>query len=172
MLLLMGKARVGKSSIAKSLLLELGERLAMGLYTEEIVENGERVGFNMVNHRGEVKIIAHINFSTDIKVARYCVDINGVDEIMLPIIEEAINEVDDRVLILDEIGFMQLSSPSIRSACLKLLDSKKRIIATTTNKSDAWIDNYKSHQNIKVIEITMDNRVDIKKDLLSLCRLS
>lgn len=59
MILITAKPRMGKSAAIKNIINKVGINNCIGFYTEEIKENGERVGFQAVTLSGRTEIFAY-----------------------------------------------------------------------------------------------------------------
>ena len=153
----------GKSTLLKKVISGLENKV--GFVTNEIRENGERIGFEIETHLGEKTTLADANFQTDFQVSKYFVDIDNLDKI-IPKVSEFNNK---NILFLDEIGQMQLFSESFKNLVLKYFDSPNTCIATVSKiYSDEFIDKIKKRNDVILIEITEENRDLTEKHLTEL----
>jgi len=162
-LLLTGVPGSGKTSILKEVLAQV-EKSAGGFYTEEIRVVGVRQGFRIVSLDGQSATLAHINIKSPYRVSKYGVDIKGLEEVAVPAIRRAINEND--IVVIDEIGKMELFSPSFRQAVLEAVESGKKLLGTIMLKPDPWADKLKQHPAVKVVSVTRINRGQISNQVL------
>jgi nucleoside-triphosphatase THEP1 len=164
-LLITGMPRSGKSTLLNKLIQEIDQKV--GFVTNEVRKDGERVGFELVNHKREKSMLASVNFETNFKVSRYFVDINALDEMILGV--EKVGEHD--ILFLDEIGQMELFSDKFKALVEKYLDSPNVCIATLSKiYSDEFIEKIKNRTDVFLVEINEENRDEKEKYLKTLLR--
>jgi nucleoside-triphosphatase len=79
-ILLTGPPRCGKSTLIEKIVKKI-DTPAIGLFTMEIRESGERVGFsfNMLNHR--TGVLAHQDIHSRFRVGRYGVNLENIDQL-------------------------------------------------------------------------------------------
>jgi len=150
-----GKPGIGKTTLILKILKELNLK-ASGFYTKEIREGPTRVGFVITNLKGETKTFAHVKFKSNYRVSKYGVDISAVEEIGVKAIEEGISK--KQLIIIDEIGKMELYSDKFQKAVIEALNSKSPVLGTITKSPLPFVEKVKSRKDVKVMEITKDNR--------------
>ena len=161
--LLTGRPGTGKTSLIKQAIAQTDNR-AGGFYTEEIRLHGVRKGFRLVTLDGEDTILSHVDFHTPYRVSKYSVDIDGLDRVGVPALYKAARQGD--VVIVDEIGKMELFSHRFREAVSWIIDSGVRILGTIMLPPDPWADNIKCHPQVNLLTVSPDNRPQILADLL------
>jgi nucleoside-triphosphatase len=156
-LLLTGRPGVGKTTLIKAVAQALGE-CADGFYTEEIRERGKRQGFRLLGLRGERAILAHVRYQKRgrPRVGRYGVDVDALDRVGVAALERALARAD--VVIVDEIGKMELFSERFKAAVLAALDGEAPLIATVMARSHSWVDALKARPGVTLWEVTVENR--------------
>lgn len=159
-ILITGIPRSGKSTLLKKLIAEVDQKV--GFVTNEVLKDGERIGFELENHKGKRSTLADVGFKTNFKVARYFVDINNLDEIV-----SSVDKFEDGdLLFIDEIGQMQLFSEKFKTFVTKFFDSKNTCVATISKVySDEFIETIKKRDDIILIEINQENRESKEKYL-------
>jgi nucleoside-triphosphatase len=162
--LLTGVPGSGKTSILKEVLAQAGKS-AGGFYTEEIRVGGVRHGFKIVTLDGQGATLAHIDTQSPYRVSKYGVDLAALEGMAVPAIRKAIQECD--VVVIDEIGKMELFSPSFREAVLKAIESGKRVLGTIMLKPHPWADQIKQHPGVKVVPVTRMNQRQVANQVLS-----
>ena len=164
-ILITGMPRSGKSTLLKKLIANFDKKV--GFITNEVRKDGERIGFELENHKGEKSMLANVDFKTNFKVSRYYVDIKNLDEI-IPSVHN-FNEHD--FLFLDEIGQMELFSEKFKELVKKYLNSLNTCIATLSKVySDEFTEIIKKRDDIFLIEINEENREEKEKHLETLLR--
>ncbi len=171
-LLLRGRPGIGKTTIVKKLAVELkkGNKNIFGFYTEEIREGGIRRGFRVINFGGKDDVMAHIDFKTPHRVSKYGVDLARFERIALPELEKGKRE--EGIIVIDEIGKMELFSERFREMVKELFLGDKLIIATIPISPLPFIQTLIKMPNTEVIEITISNRErlfeELKRRIISL----
>jgi nucleoside-triphosphatase len=161
--LLTGKPGTGKTTVIKQAIAG-SEIKAGGFYTEEIRSGGTRQGFRIVTLYGQDAILAHVDNPSRYRVSKYGVDIGNLDNIGVSAIERAIAESD--LIVIDEIGKMELFSPRFREAVLKAIDSGKKVLGTIMLNPHPFADDVRRRPNVKVVELTRDNHDQVLKEIL------
>ena len=150
-ILLSGPPGCGKTSLIKSVLKELKGAVAAGFYTSEIREKGIRMGFKISSLDGRESTLAHVNYKGPHRVSKYGVSIENLESIGLKAIADAIR--DAGIIVIDEIGKMELFSEKVRKAILDALDSPKRVLGTIMMANDPFADQIKKRKDVQVVEI-------------------
>ncbi len=125
---------------------------AGGFYTEEIRSGETRLGFRLVTLDGESAILAHVNIHSPYRVSKYGVDIDNLDRVGVFALHKATEECD--LVVIDEIGKMELFSASFREAVLQIIDSGKRVLGTIMLNSNPWADAIKLKPQVNLITVT------------------
>jgi len=161
-ILIKGKPGIGKTTLIKRLV----ERLEVekgGFYTEEMREHGFRVGFRIVTLDGRKGILAHVGIRSKFRVGKYFVNISDIDNMA---VDSIISSLNKDVIIIDEIGRMELISEKFKDAVLKALN-KGRVLGTIKATSDKFTDEIMKRNDTKVIEINLRNRNNLIDKILS-----
>ena len=161
MILLTALPRTGKSTAIQKIIQMLGKRNCGGFYTEEIRENGERVGFRIKTLSGKEGLLSHVNIESEYRISRYGVDLDTFERICLEELKNALAGDSIKYIIIDEIGPMQLFSEEYKKLLIELLKSKKQVIGTIFMNPYEWLDDFKKQDGIELIEITFDNRDEL-----------
>ena len=161
MILLTALPRTGKSTAIHKIVQMLGIKNCGGFYTEEIRENGERVGFRIKTLSGKEGLLSHVNIESEYRISRYGVDLDTFERICLEELKNAITNDNIKYIIIDEIGPMQLFSKEYKRLLIELLKSKKQVIGTIFMNPYEWLDDFKKKDGIELIEITFDNRDEL-----------
>ena len=138
---------------------EHGYKVA-GMITEPIVENNKTIGFYVTNWTTrERKIFAHVDYENKEKVGKFGVDITALEEIGVPAIEKAILDNTINIIIIDEIGKMEMLSEKFCEMVIEALDSDKPIMVTLHKKSRTpLLQDVRRRDDIRILEVTPVNR--------------
>jgi nucleoside-triphosphatase len=156
-LLLTGRPGVGKTTVIRAVVARLGAR-AGGFYTEEIREQGRRTGFRLIALDGPTGTLAGVDTRSPYRVGKYRVCLEDLERVGVAALRRAVDRADLSVVVVDEIGKMELFSPAFREAVLAALESPKPVLATVMARPQPWVDALKARADVTVVEVTLDNR--------------
>lgn len=162
-----GLPRCGKTTLIKEILKELKVQ-ARGFFTEEIRKRGERIGFKIVTLSGKTGILAEKGFKNPYKVSKYGIILQDLEEIGVKELEEGLK--GNFLLVIDEIGSMELYSEKFKKVVLASLESKNKILGTIRLKPNPFCDKIKERKDTKVFYLKRENKTEVKekiKELLS-----
>jgi len=152
-----GKTRTLLKIVEK---LEEKETIVGGMVTESIDDaQGNRIGFRIINWlTKEEGVLAHESFTdAKIKVGKFGVDLNALENVGVPAIEQAIREAE--VIIIDEVGKMEMESDRFCAAVKAALDTPKPMIMTLHKKSrNPLLQDIRRRDDIRILEVTKINR--------------
>jgi len=161
--LLSGAPGVGKTTIIRQAIVTVKER-AGGFYTGEIRSQGVRQGFEIITLDGSSAILAHVNIRSPHRVSKYGVDTGNLDKVGVAALRRAIQECD--IVVIDEIGKMELFSVAFREAVLEALESRKKLLGTIMLPSHPWADQIKRDPRVKVLLVSRTNHQQVLEELL------
>jgi nucleoside-triphosphatase len=160
--LLTGRPGCGKTTLVKRVVKNLPQR-AGGFYTEEIREGGIRVGFRLVTLDGNEGVLAHVDFETAERLGKYKLDLSALETVGVRAVREAVRA--RQLVVIDEIGPMEIRSAVFRGAVSEALDSELPILATIFSRSLPFTDGIKSRPDVVLIEVRPDNRERLVSEL-------
>ena len=161
--LLTGRPGTGKTSLIKQAIAGIEDR-AGGFYTEEIRSQGVRQGFKLVTLDGRSATLAHIDIHSQYKVSKYGVDIDSLDRVGVSALDKAVQQCD--LVVIDEIGKMELFSANFREAVLRVINSGKRLLGTIMLNPHPWADTIKLKPQVNLITVTRANYHQVLQELL------
>ena len=152
-LLLKGKPGTGKTALIKEALARTKVK-GDGFYTEEIRTGGIRQGFKIVTLDGQEAILAHIDISSPHQVSKYGVDTDSLNRVGVSVLRQALKESD--LVVIDEIGKMELLLPQVREAVTLAINSGKRVLGTIMLNPHPFADEIKCHSEVETLLVTRD----------------
>lgn len=75
------------------------------------------------------------------------------------------NSGDARLIIMDELGFMENDAHLFRQEVLHLLDGEIPILGVIKPRRTPFLDSIRAHKNVTTIEVTVENRDEVFKKL-------
>ena len=157
-----GMPGVGKTQTLLKIIGSLEESgyTVEGMITKPITKKKKRVGFYVIDWQTDEKeVFAHIDFETKEKVGNYGVDLDALEKIGVPAIEKAITDKEVDVIVIDEIGKMEMLSERFCEIVIDAMDSDKPIMVTLHKKSRTpLLQDVRRRDDIRILEVTPVNR--------------
>ena len=155
-----GRPGVGKTSVLLRAVNGLKNRgyLIGGMISRDVREGGIRVGFEITDFStGQRGWLAHVNQLSGPQVSKYRVNLTDLDAIGVGSILDAIRNAD--IIIVDEIGPMELFSSAFRDAVVQAVESNKPFLGTIHfGLRDSFINNIRKRADAEIFEVTYENR--------------
>jgi nucleoside-triphosphatase len=164
-IILTGVPGIGKTTLAARIAESLGDR-AGGVITGEIREEGSRTGFVIESLDGERRILASKHLRRGPRVGRYRVDVENLDAVGIGALRRALDR--KQIIVIDEIGKMELISAGFRAMILEALDSRLPTVATMGVSKNTFTEAVRKRPDAEVIFITTENRDALKDRVLEL----
>lgn len=156
--LITGRPGCGKTSLIKEVLGQLRIKVG-GFYTQELRHGGRRQGFEIITLDGKTAPLALVGFPSSYQVSKYGVDIKGLEEVGVKAIYEGMLYRD--LVVIDEIGKMELFSEAFKQAVLAVLNSPKPLLGTIMFSPHPWADRIKAHPQVRVLFLDRSNRPQV-----------
>lgn len=169
-ILLTGSPGTGKTTACRKILeyFSASGIRARGFITEEIRESGKRKGFRIVTLDGKTGILSHVDHRSRHTVGRYGVNLTDLEQVALP--EILPRGEREELIVIDEIGTMELKSRAFQETLVRTLDSPARVLATIKLGGHPLIRKIKLRPDVHLIELTPANRDSIPEKLLEMLR--
>ena len=153
--LITGKPGVGKTTLIQKIVERMRSVHMAGFYTTEVRSKGFRLGFELQGLNGKRRTLAHVDIDSRHRVGKYKVDTGGFEEFLE--ILDLLNP-DVELIVIDEIGKMELFSNCFRSLIRDVLNSDKQVLASIALEGEGFIREIKQRSGIHLLEVTQDNR--------------
>jgi nucleoside-triphosphatase len=127
-----------------------------GFLTRELRERGERVGFTLETLDGRRGVLAHVGLRGGPRVGRYGVAHDDLERLAIPVLR-----VDAAVVVVDELGKMELASVAFRNAVIALLERPVALVATVHAGRHPFTDELKRRPSVAVLQLTRANRDEL-----------
>ena len=160
--LLTGTPGTGKTSLIRQALADF-EGSAGGFYTEEIRSGGARLGFKLVTLDGHEAMLAHTDLSKRFRVGKYGVDVESLEKVGVAALRRAAESCG--LVVIDEIGKMELFSAKFRETVLEIIGRGKRVLGTIMLQPHPWADVIKQDPRVNLVTLTRNNYQQVLEDL-------
>ncbi|WEU40103.1 MAG: nucleoside-triphosphatase [Candidatus Odinarchaeum yellowstonii] len=163
-ILVTGPPRSGKTTLIKNIVEELNKK-TIGFITEEFLKQGKRVGFKIKTFSGLESMLASIdNKHTSVFVGKYGVFLENL-ELVLETLEKELKTGSYDLIVVDEIGKMELSSKRFRDFITESLDLGK-VFGSIMLYDNAFTKSVKERTDTKVYTLTRGSWVNVKNKIL------
>lgn len=167
-ILLTGRPGVGKTTAVKKIVAQLGRRVG-GFYTREIRGQGHRTGFEIVTLDGRTAWLASRSstaiFKDEVTLGRYRVNLRAIDSTAVPAMQRALAEA--RIILIDEIGPMELASALFCQTVLDILAGESPVIGAIVERPHPFADRVKAYPGVQVMTITLANRNELPEQIVA-----
>jgi len=160
LLLLTGSPGVGKTTVLRKIVdsLRLKGFDIGGMLSQEVRHEGARVGFEIVDlNTGAKGWLAEVTPKKGPRVGRYTVNLQDLESIGVAAIGDAVKRTD--VVVIDEIGPMELYSEKFRQAVIMAAESSKLVLAVVHENSRVnLVADMKAREDAELYLVTPMNR--------------
>jgi nucleoside-triphosphatase len=149
-ILLTGNPGSGKTTAIRAVVESLRGRIPVtGFFTEDLREEGRRVGFRGVTLDGRDFLLAHIRNSGSARVGPYGVDLSGLETTGL----ESLSPRAGYLFVVDEIGKMECLSEAFKTRVAELLEGDAPLLATVAAVGVGFVKRARNHSRAKLYTI-------------------
>jgi nucleoside-triphosphatase len=129
-----------------------------GMVTEPIIEKQRRTGFQITNWlTKEHAVFAHETLKSRIRSGRYGVNLQALEDVGTRALKEARESAD--VIVIDEVGKMEVESEIFTKAVVESLDASKSIVMTLHKKSrNPLLQDIRRRDELRLLEVTPVNK--------------
>jgi nucleoside-triphosphatase len=159
--LVTGPPRVGKTTVLQRTIDRLPDLDVGGVCSPERRENGDRVGFDLVDLRtGDRERLASVDRMEGPSVGKYRVDVAAVDAFAGRALGRAREDCD--LVAIDEIGPMQVHSDAFVRETRRALDADLPVLAAIEARpAGGFVDEVYGRGDVELFEVTVENREEL-----------
>jgi nucleoside-triphosphatase len=114
-----------------------------------------------------------VTFDRPVPFDRYRVNLDAIDAVGVPALLDALDQ--GQVVVVDEIGPMEILSPPFRDAIFRILDSDAAVVGAIVlcpqppvlSLGEGFADRVKAHPRVTVRTISAGNRDDLPAQVFS-----
>ncbi len=138
---------------------------AAGFYTEELrsSKGGGRLGFDVVTLDGRRGPLARVGRPGP-QVGKYAVDLSSFQDIGVRAVEAGLRELDT-LLVIDEVGKMELLSAAFVTLLERAFRSPNPLLGTILHRVHPLADRFRRAPGVELIPVTRQNRDALPAEL-------
>ncbi|XP_017122373.1 nucleoside-triphosphatase THEP1 [Drosophila elegans] len=181
-IIITGPPGVGKTTLVRKICSNLRDKghILRGFYTEEVRSEGsgfgQRIGFDVVTLDGKHGILSRENTTDKLrrpKVGKYSVFIQDFEDLTLPLLAKKDSGPEPELLVIDEVGKMELLSKRFESAVGELLRKKRPLVVTIPEKSSLiLVEQLRKTSGSILYQVTKTNRNTLSTEIADLITMS
>jgi nucleoside-triphosphatase len=157
-ILLTGVPGSGKTTLIQRVLQAVPVQ-AHGFYTREIREQGVRKGFEIVTLAGETGVLAHMDIRSQERIGKYGVDLQALDSVAVAALQAGLSS--GSLLVIDEIGPMELLSEHFRRTVMQVLESPLPLLGSIVKRPHPFADRIKRLPQVTLVTVSPRNRDEL-----------
>ena len=129
-----------------------------GMVTQPIIEDNKRTGFYVIDWASKEKaVFAHVDISSKFMVGKFGVDLQALEDVGVKALLKACEDAD--VIVIDEVGRMEVESETFIQTVKHALDLEKPILLTLHKKSrNPLLQDIRRRDDVRILEVTPINR--------------
>ncbi len=160
MIVITGRPGIGKTTVFTKVVGKIREHgfVVGGIVCPEVRSGGVRAGFKVVDLLSGSQgwlARASVDCPKELRVSKYCIDVDGVVSVGVNAILEAVSKAD--VVCIDEIGPMELRVGQLKDAIIYALRNSRNVFAVTHWRLDDY-DVLTLLKGAVRYEVTLSNR--------------
>jgi len=154
---LTGKTGLGKTAIIEEVLKRTSLSYG-GFQTKAYLKEGKLVGFKIVDLVTKKEEIIALLSETGI-----IINPEGFERLGVEAIKRGMEE--KKLIIMDELGFMELAAPNFQNKVWEALRNDKPVLGVMKMHKNDFLDKIRDGNHVQIICVTENNRERIKDQL-------
>ena len=134
------------------------ELIIGGMIDEPLTDGRRKIGFTVRNiMTGETEVFATTATESKVMIGKIGVDLAKFESVSIVAIREACEKCD--IIVIDEVGKMEVESQAFIDAVKEALDMDKPMIITLHKKSrNPLLQDIRRRDDVRILEVTPTNR--------------
>jgi len=166
-ILLTGAVGSGKSTVVDGVL-RLLQVAYGGFRTTRCLVDNRRAGFTITDiMTGATALIAE--FSADGELIAHP---EGFETIGVRAIKRALAAEEIEIIVMDELGFLELGAPRFQAAVLQALHGPKPVLGVLKQRHNSFLDEIRMLHNVRIINVDKHNRDRLPAEIAPALRSS
>ena len=170
-IIITGPPRCGKSTLISKLIDFYKDKkyVIHGFLTPEVRKENKRIGFDIldINSRERTELARIEGIKSPFKLGKYNVFVENLELVIKKL--ESLEHLRHDLIIIDEIGKMELFSKKFQNYMIDLFKSNLKVIATIGQKMQHSIKNFiMSKPNVICLNLNRNNQKEIFQKILSI----
>ncbi|MCL2281673.1 MAG: nucleoside-triphosphatase [Dehalococcoidia bacterium] len=135
-LFIQGQSRIGKSTLLRNTLIPVAASVA-GFVTQRLMENEKVIGYRALSIAGDLPLLetGYETNQSGIFLINFQLDISVLESVIL-LVEQATKSPSCKLILLDEIGGVELKSGVFFDALLRIMNGEKPCIGVWKSTSN------------------------------------
>lgn len=164
-----GPPGIGKTTLVQKVVSSLRKAgiPCQGFVTQEVREGGRRIGFDIITLEGKSAILSRVRPESggrrECRVGQYVVDVPAFESLAIPLFRTQMNS--KHVLVLDEIGKMEMFSQGFVSEVRQVMSKPSTTVLTTIpvpkGRPIPLVEEIRSRKDSYLINLSRENRDDV-----------
>lgn len=140
-----------------------------GMVSREVKEKGIRIGFELEDLKTGIKgWLAHKEICQGPRIGKYFVNMEDLDNIGVGAIQNSLMNPKINLIVIDEIGPMELFSNNFVNAVRNVINGDKPLLCSIHGKSrHSLLDEIRTLDKTSIITINFENRDHMHNDISS-----
>ena len=159
-LILTGTPGVGKTTLIKECAYPHADQVG-GFFTEELRDGSERKGFVVKTFDGRSAVLAMKGLKSRHRLNKYGVDLRAIEETAVPSALAALSE--KRVVVVDEIGPMELLSERFGEMIARVLADPKPLLATIRLRAEPFTTPIRRMSDTALVPLERSRFTEVKQ---------
>ena len=163
-LFITGDPGCGKTTAVRTVVERLRERVPMtGFLTGEVRVGQRREGFSGTTLDGRTFVLAGRSIGGELRVGPYGVSLEGLESVGLASLVPA---GDTRLVVVDEVGKMELLSAKFRDRIAELLDAEVAVLGTVALHGVGFVRRLRNDPRMTLVRMRRHTSAAVAGDIV------
>jgi nucleoside-triphosphatase len=155
-----GKPGCGKTSLIREVCRRFPDKIG-GFFTDEVHIGAKRDSFVLKSFDGQQGVFAKKGMESPVKLNKYGIDLGVLEAIGIGALRRAM--ADEKVIVIDEIGSMEMFSKTFRTAVAECLNSPCKVFASIRYNAQPFTNEIKAMPDTTLVCLSRNNAAEVQK---------